>query len=168
MKPYIVLLKASLAFSLLLLIILSCSKRGNKSEVFFNDTITKDWYYDITILEKANPQKEKYKYPDGKNPKYVGKSNEQIYRIIFIKEPSKDKMGSIFQFYKEYYRKRAAQLDDEVTLSVTFYNQLISAKDADPDNDNYNIKIDDYVCGNYAYNYRNKTTFGDGSSEFSK
>lgn len=147
----------SIIISISLIIACGTNKKGeNKTS---SDTITKDWYSASTILDYTKPQEKKYKYPDGKTPKENGKSNEQITRIMYISEPSYKEMKEVYLFYKEFYRKRAYQLDNQVTLYVTFYNQRISKKDADPDNDNYDIKIDDYMCGNFIFNYSNEYYF---------
>ena len=145
------------------LLCVSCDNIDNKSTIkdktTYIDTITNDWYSANTILENIKPQQKKNKYPDGKTKVDDGKTNEQIEKVMYIETPTYKEMNAIYLFYKEYYKKRANQLNNQVTLYVTFYNKRISKKDADTDNYNYDSKIDNYMCGNFIFNYLNDYYF---------
>jgi len=145
-----------ISLAILITILLSCGNKDKKDKSTYTDTITKDWYAASTIIEKTKPQETKYIYKDGKTKTENGKSNEQINKIIFADNLTYNELNTIYLFYKEYYNKRASQLDDQLTITISFYNKRISSKDADPDNYEYDPKIDEYACGHFSYNYLNK------------
>lgn len=153
------------ALLILYILILACSQHQNnqvakrkyqEEKIEGNpDTIKTDYYSDFVIFRSTKPREYKYYYPNKNTRVNNGMTNERIHKSIFVKQPSLEKLKEIFNFYKLFYKNRANLLDNELTITLWFFDRKVSEDTANPDNTSSDKNFDKHFTCSFIYNFKN-------------
>jgi hypothetical protein len=151
-------IKTLLSYSILVVLIISCSKTEVKNDA---KTINHKGYPNDTSKYKQDEIKFSR---DNNVGKKEGKRtlNEQIVIELYVPETSISVYRNRFNYYKEYFSGFAEDNDNNVTLSINYWDKKVSIDETTDDYNGKNLIKSGGMSGHknfmggITYNYSNK------------
>lgn len=130
------------------------TSKENNTSLNSSDTIQKDWYKDLVVSKITKPSK------IDEATKDKSKTNEQLHLSIVLSKVETNKVKEISYFYKQYYKSRAKELQNKLTMWVDFYDKKLSKEILEDIDGLHTTKQqeeewDKHFKANYIYNYDN-------------
>jgi len=143
--------------------IISCTNEKRKTvDSSLVDTIKQDYYAKYIVYTQNKFKKDELTYDGKPTGHYI---NAQKILSILIKDITTEKANEIVEFYKEYYRKWAAENDNYATLQLWFYKKEcpVDFYDLDKQNKLSDREFDKWeinLLGNIMYVYSDQKYIG--------